>query len=475
VDRRLVGDRRELAIIRRQPCGRQPLDELLLLRAVLDEVLDGDELEPMAPREVDELRQPRHASRLVQHFADHAGGVAAREPREIHRRLGVAGASQHAALHRAQREHVAGRDEIGGGHLRIDESADGDGAIVGRDARRDAAACIHADRGGRAHRRRVLDHHHAELQLVPTLAEHRHAHKAARVRDHEVHGLGGDLVGGHDEVAFVFAVLVVDDDEDPTLPDLLDRLFDRREAAHHAPLTASDRCTYLPITSVSMLTACPAASRPSVVTASVCGISITSKAASSTDATVRLTPSTATEPWGTSNGASPRSRRAILTGAVDSTRLTASTAPVPSTCPRTRWPPSEPPNRSGRSRFTAPPGRSAPSDVRASVSGPISNARPSWARATTVRHTPLTATLAPRSLPSSVRAADTSRRATSPFRATARTVPISSMMPVNILTYLPPGRLRRAPPPRRSGEAWSAATSAPPPRRSGGQPLASRS
>src|SRR5206468_4006685 len=234
---------------------------------------------------------------------------------------------------------VAGRDEIGGGHLRIDESADGDGAIVGRDARGDAAACIHADREGRAHRRRVLDHHHAKLQLGQTLAEHRHAHKAARVRDHEVHGLGGDLVGGHDEVAFVFAVLVVDDDEDPTLPDLLDRLYDRREPAHHAPLTASDRCTYLPITSVSMFTACPGASRPSVVTASVCG--------------------------------------------------------------------------------------------------PISNSSPSRATSTTVRHTPLTATLAPTSLPSRATRAATSSRVTSPLRATARTVPTSSTIPVNTATCTP--------------------------------------
>src|SRR5438552_1970273 len=383
VDRRLVGDRGELAVVGRQPRGRDPPHQLLLLRAVLDEVLDGDELESVPPRKIAQLGQAGHAAGLVEHLADHAGGIAARHPREVHRRLRVPGAAQHAALHRAQREHVSGCDEIGRGHLRIGERADGDGPVVGGDTGGDAAPRVHADREGGAHRRGVLGHHHAELELVQPLAQHRHAHEPARVRDHEVDGLGGDLVGGHDEVALVLPVLVVDDDQDAAVPDLLDRLVDGREAAHHAPFTASDRCTYLPITSVSMLTARPAASRPSVVTASVCGISITSKAASSSDATVRLTPSTATEPWGISSGASPRSRKAILTRAVDSTRVTASTVPVPSTWPRTRCPPSEPPKRSGRSRLTAAPGRNAPSAVLASVSGPISKARPSGASGAT--------------------------------------------------------------------------------------------
>ena len=56
--------------------------------------------------------------------------------------------------------------------------------------------------------------------------------------------------------------------------------------------------------SVSMFTACPGRGRPSVVTASVCGITMTSNARSSSAATVRLTPSTATEPCGISSGAS---------------------------------------------------------------------------------------------------------------------------------------------------------------------------
>ncbi len=54
------------------------------------------------------------------------------------------------------------------------------------------------------------------------------------------------------------------------------------------------------------------------------------------------------------------------------------------------------------------------------------------ARATTVRQTPLMATLAPISLPSVVSAASTSSRADCRPRVTSRTAPTSSTMPVNI-------------------------------------------
>src|SRR5207247_8974833 len=76
----------------------------------------------------------------------------------------------------------------------------------------------------------------------------------------------------------------------------------------------------------------------------------TSKLLSPSAATVRLTPSTATDPWGISSGSSSRPGNATRTRVVDSTRVTSSTVPTPSTCPRTRWPPRAPPNRSEERR-----------------------------------------------------------------------------------------------------------------------------
>src|SRR5205814_10031559 len=113
-----------------------------------------------------------------------------------------------------------------------------------------------------------------------------------------------------------FTVVVVDDDQDPSLPDLLDRLVDGRELGHRAPFSAIDRTRYFPITSASMFTVRPGARSPSVVTASVCGISITSKLRSPSAATVRLTPSMATDPCGIINGSRLRSTNPIRTRVV---------------------------------------------------------------------------------------------------------------------------------------------------------------
>ena len=57
--------------------------------------------------------------------------------------------------------------------------------------------------------------------------------------------------------------------------------------------------------STSRLSACPAASFPSVVTARVCGTRSMSKAFPATRPTVRLTPSSATEPFSAMKRASP--------------------------------------------------------------------------------------------------------------------------------------------------------------------------
>src|SRR6266508_1216543 len=383
--------------------------------------------------------------------SNHPGRIAAGQAGEVHRGLGVAGATKHTPVLGTQREDVARHGEVLGLDLGIDQRADGDGAVVGRGPGRHPPAGVDRHREGGAHGRRVLRDHHAELQLVQPLPGHRHADEAAPVCGHEVHRFRRSLLGGQDQIALVLSVLVVDDQQETSLADLLQGLPDRDECAHGIPLSSSERCRYLPITSVSRFTAWPRASRPNVVTASVCGITITSNTRASRAAIVRLTPSTATEPCRTSSGAKADPGSAIRTRAVDSTRVTSSTVPIPSTWPRTRCPPTAAPNRNGRSRLTASPAERRPSVVRLSVSGPTSNASASGLAATTVRQTPFTATLAPTSLPSRATCAATARRTTSPCRSTARTVAISSTIPVNIRRAR---RRLRATGRRRAGSRW---------------------
>src|SRR4029077_2607723 len=71
-----------------------------------------------------------------------------------------------------------------------------------------------------------------------------------------------------------------------------------------SPRAARLRWTYLPITSISTLTRSPGTRRERVVIVSVWGISATSKRSAARAETVRLTPSTVTDPFSTRNGAS---------------------------------------------------------------------------------------------------------------------------------------------------------------------------
>ena len=284
VHRRLVCDHRELAEVRRELRRRRPLHQLLLLDTVLDQVLDGDALELEGAGEGQEIRHPGHPAFVVEHLADDPRGRAAGKPRQVHRRLGVAGAPEDTAGHRAQREDVARPRQVVRARGGVDEGADGDGAVEGRRARRHAAPGVHADGEGRAERRRVVRDHHGDLQLVQALPHHRHADQAPAVLGHEVDGLRRHLVRGHQEVALVLPVLVVHHHEDATGTDLLDGLLDLHEVplgpvAHAVdPPRVRNRCTYLPIISISRFTRRPGLSAPSVVCPSVCGISMISKA-----------------------------------------------------------------------------------------------------------------------------------------------------------------------------------------------------
>src|SRR5207244_6323966 len=113
----------------------------------------------------------------------------------------------------------------------------------------------------------------------------------------------GDLLwcrelGGHDEVALVLAVGVVDDDHDLTFANGGDGVLDPGER-HAQSSLASRRSAYLASRSTSRLTWSPGRRRPRVVTSAVCGMTATVKPSSRVSTTVRLQPSTAMEPLGT--------------------------------------------------------------------------------------------------------------------------------------------------------------------------------
>ena len=219
----------ELAVGGRQADGGHALDELLRAAPVLDQVLDRDQLDPVALAVRDQVGHARHRPVLVHDLADDAGRVEAREPREVDRGLGLARALEDAAGARAQREDVARLDEVVRALARVDRDLDRARAVGGRDPGRHAFARLDRDRERGLERRLVVVRHRLEAELVAALLGEAEADEPARVRGHEVDRLGRGELGGDREVALVLAVRGVDDDHELALADVLDCLFDRRE------------------------------------------------------------------------------------------------------------------------------------------------------------------------------------------------------------------------------------------------------
>src|SRR5712691_1459189 len=305
--------------------------------AVFDKVLDGNAFEAVPSPQGEEVRYSRHASLVVEDLADDAGRITAGESGQIYGGFRVAGPPQDAPRHRAQGKDVPRPSQVIGPRGRAHQGADGHRPVIGRDAGGDAPPGVHADGEGRAERRRVLAHHHGDLQLIETLGQHGHAHEPAAVHDHEVDGLGSDPVGGHEEVTLVLAILIVHHHDDLPRADVPHRVLDTRELSsalrghRGSPLKLRARSTYFPITSISRLTLRPGLRAPRVVRSSVCAMSMIAKALASSPATVRLTPSTATEPCGMSRGAKSGPCHSILSRAVSPARSSAITEPTPST------------------------------------------------------------------------------------------------------------------------------------------------
>src|SRR5262249_15795969 len=151
--------------------------------------------------------------------------------------------------------------------------------------------------------------HQRQLQPVEFLARHRHADHAARVPDREREQRGRRLARGEDDIALVLAVRGIDHHHGPASSNVLDRTLDGVQnhpidllALHRCSPPASRRSTYLAITSTSMFTWSPTEATPSVVRARVSGIRLTSNQCSAPGCglnaeTVRLMPSTATDPF----------------------------------------------------------------------------------------------------------------------------------------------------------------------------------
>ena len=149
-----------------------------------------------------------------------------REAREIRRGFGVARAAQHAPIARGERIDMARLHEVGRLGFRVGQHMDGLGAVGRADAGGDAVLGVHSYHERRLEGVAVAFDHARDAEPGQVIVHHCHAEQPARVLHDEIDRRGRDLLGGHDEVAFVLTLLVVRNDHQFAGADILnDRLY----------------------------------------------------------------------------------------------------------------------------------------------------------------------------------------------------------------------------------------------------------
>ena len=125
------------------------MNEIVVTAPIGDEVGDSRDLEPVKLRKLNEVRQPRHRAVIVHDLADDAGRIETGKPRDIDSRLGVPRTHQNTAIPRHQRKYMAGRNDVRCAFGRVDGNGNGMGAVVRRDAGRNALTRFDGNGKGR--------------------------------------------------------------------------------------------------------------------------------------------------------------------------------------------------------------------------------------------------------------------------------------------------------------------------------------
>ncbi len=111
-------------------------DEFLGAQTIGDQILHGDQLEAVAIGVAAQSFEALHRAVVGHDLANHARGIKARKPRQIHGCLGLPGAHEDAAIARAQRKRVTRTQKVGRARIGIEQSPDRRRAVVRRNAGR---------------------------------------------------------------------------------------------------------------------------------------------------------------------------------------------------------------------------------------------------------------------------------------------------------------------------------------------------
>jgi len=117
--------------------------------------------------------------------------------------------------------------------LRVDRRKNRDRAVRGTDAGGNPKPSVDRFAKRRSMHGGIDWRHQRKVQLVAAILGERQANQSSRILGHEVDGFRRNLLRRHRQVAFVFAVLIIDQDNHVPLSNILHRLFHGRKVSSH--------------------------------------------------------------------------------------------------------------------------------------------------------------------------------------------------------------------------------------------------
>ena len=115
---------------------------------------------------------------------------------------------------------MAGASECLWGGGGVCQSPDGGCAVCGRDTSGTSFQFIHGDGERRAQHGGVFHHLVGQVKFFATCFRDGGAEQSARIFQHEIHHFSGNGFCCADEIAFVFAVLIIHDDDELTFSEV---------------------------------------------------------------------------------------------------------------------------------------------------------------------------------------------------------------------------------------------------------------
>ena len=234
---------------------------LFLGEPIADEIRDGADLEVMTPGEPQQIVPSCHGTVFAEDLHDHRRRFEACQPHQVAARLGMPGARQYTARLGPERKYVAGLLKVLWLRAGSDRRANRPRPVMGRDSRRDPLGRLDGQGEVGAAPPIGFADHQRQAKLLATLPSEGQADQPPAVARHEIDVGGAHPAGGHDQVALVFAGLVIQDDGHLAVAQVGDDFLDRVQTGDHGFL-ADGNCHEIQISSVDWGRLTPTTDQP---------------------------------------------------------------------------------------------------------------------------------------------------------------------------------------------------------------------